>query len=47
MEGIEQCESNNHYYDSPAIVFKKNRKDPYVAIPLDTFISLIREEVDV
>ena len=46
-KAIEQCESNNHYYDNPAIVFKKNRKDPYVAIPLDTFIELIREEVDV
>lgn len=46
-KAIEQCTSNNHYYESPAVVFKKNRKDPFVAIPLDVFIDLIREDVNV
>ena len=46
-KAIEQCEGNNHYYGSPAVVFKKNRKDPYVAIPLDIFIKLIRKDVNV
>ena len=46
-KAIEQCESNNHYYGDPAIVFKKNQKSPYVAIPLDAFIKLIKEDVNV
>ena len=46
-KAIEQCEDNNLYYGNPAVVFKKNRKDPFVAIPLDAFIELIREEVNV
>ena len=43
-KAIEQCDSNNHHYESPAVVFKKNRKDPYVAIPLYSFIDLIKEK---
>ena len=34
---IEQCEGNNTDCSSPAIVFKKNGKQPYVAIPLSVF----------
>ena len=41
---IEQCQDNNPDYSNPAVVFKKNRKDPFVAIPLDVFIDLIRME---
>ena len=43
-KAIEQCEGNNPDYSSVAVVFKKNRKDPYVAISLDVFIALIRED---
>ena len=40
---VEQCEANCKDNVSPAIVVKKNRKDPMVAIPLDEFIQLIKE----
>ena len=40
---VEQCEANCKDNVSPAIVVKKNRKDPMVAIPLDEFIELIKE----
>ena len=40
---VEQCEANCKEGLSPAIVVKKNRKDPMVAIPLDSFIKLIKE----
>ena len=40
---VEQCEANCKDNISPAIVVKKNRKKPYVAIPLDHFIRLISE----
>ena len=40
---VEQCESNCKESISPAIVVKKNRKDPMVAIPLDVFLGLVRE----
>jgi len=46
-KAIEQCEENNPDGSNTAVVFKKNRKDPFVAIPLDVFIDLIREEVNV
>ena len=41
---VEQCEANCKENISPAIVVKKNRKDPMVAIPLDVFIDMIREK---
>ena len=41
---VEQCEANCKDNISPAIVVKKNRKDPMVAIPLDQFIKLILKE---
>ena len=40
---VEQCEANCKENISPAIVVKKNRKDPMVAIPLDVFLGLIKE----
>ena len=40
---VEQCEANCKEGISPAIVVKKNRKDPMVALPLDIFIKLIEE----
>ena len=40
---VEQCESNCKEGITPAIVVKKNRKKPMVAIPLDVFIKMIKE----
>ena len=40
---VEQCESNCKEGITPAIVVKKNRKDPMVAIPLDVFLGLVGE----
>ena len=40
---VEQAESNLKENCVPAIVIKKNRKQPYVAIPLEHFIELLRE----
>ena len=39
---IKQAEANNGGYD-PAVVFKRNRTKPYVAIPLETFVDLIKK----
>ena len=38
----EQAEANTDNGDIPTVVVKKNRKKPYVAIPLNHFIELIR-----
>ena len=40
---VEQCETNCKENINPAVVVKKNRKEPMVAIPLDSFIKLIKE----
>ena len=40
---VKQCKANCKETVSPAIVVKKNRKDPMVAIPLDIFIKIIKE----
>ena len=40
---VEQCETNCKENISPAVVVKKNRKDPMVAIPLNKFIELVKE----
>ena len=41
---VEQCEANCKEDITPAIVVKKNRKNPMVAIPLDVFIEMIKEQ---
>tara|TARA_R110002096_G_scaffold364541_1_gene557645 strand:+ start:199 stop:543 length:345 start_codon:yes stop_codon:yes gene_type:complete len=41
---VEQCESNCKEGITPTIVVKKNRKKPMVAIPLDVFLGLIKEQ---
>tara|TARA_R100001082_G_scaffold102630_1_gene72887 strand:- start:149 stop:535 length:387 start_codon:yes stop_codon:yes gene_type:complete len=41
---IDQCESNRPDCSSPAIVFKKNGKQPYVAIPFTTFCDMLQYE---
>lgn len=43
---VEQCESNCKEGITPAIVVKKNRKDPMVAIPLNVFLGLIKENLN-
>ena len=40
---VEQAEANCKNGATPAIVVKKNRRDPMVAISLDKFIKLIKE----
>ena len=40
---VEQAEANCKEGIIPAVVVKKNRKNPYIAIPLDCFIKIIGE----
>ena len=41
---IEQCETNRPDCSAPAIVFKKNGKEPYVAIPFTVFCDMLQDE---
>ena len=41
-QAIGQAEDNAGGYD-PAVVFKRNRTKTYVAIPLETFVKLIKK----
>ena len=41
---IEQCEGHGEDRLCPVIVFKKNRKEPYAAIPLNKLIALLKAE---
>ena len=43
---IEQCETNRPDCSAPAIVFKKNGKEPYVAIPFTVFCDMLQAEND-
>ena len=43
-KAIEQCESNRPDYSSPAVVFKRNGKEPYVAIPFTVFCDMLQDE---
>ena len=43
---IEQCETNRPDCSAPAIVFKKNGKQPYVAIPFIVFCDMLAYEND-
>jgi hypothetical protein len=43
-KAIEQCEGNKPDCSSPAIVFKKNGKEPYVAIPFGKFCDMLQAE---
>ena len=45
-QAIEQCETNKPDYSSPAVVFKKNGKDPYIAIPFEVFCSMLQHQYD-
>ena len=39
---VEQCEANCKENISPAVVVKKNRKEPMIAVPFSRFIELIK-----
>ena len=41
-QAIEQCEANKPEHSDPAIVFKKNGKQPYVAIPFTVFCDMLQ-----
>ncbi len=41
---IEQCETNCKIPHIPAIVFKKNGKDPYIAIPFQVFCDMLQHQ---
>ena len=43
-QAIDQCEGNKPDYSSPAVVFKKNGKQPYVAIPFTVFCDMLQFE---
>ena len=45
-QAIEQCETNKPEGTEPAIVFKKNGKQTYVAIPLTTFCDMLQLQYD-
>ena len=43
-QAIEQCEANKPECSAPAIVFKKNGKDPYIAIPFKIFCDMLQHK---
>tara|TARA_R100001163_G_scaffold65701_2_gene64110 strand:+ start:464 stop:835 length:372 start_codon:yes stop_codon:yes gene_type:complete len=43
---VEQCEVNCKEELTPVLIVKKNRKDPYACIPIETFITMIRKLYD-
>jgi hypothetical protein len=45
-QAIEQCENNQPANSRPAIVFKKNGKQPYIAIPFTVFCDMLQLEED-
>ena len=45
-QAIDQCENNKPDSTAPAIVFKKNQKDAYVAIPFLVFCDMLQLEED-
>ena len=45
-QAIEQCEANKPECSAPAIVFKKNGKNPYIAIPFEVFCDMLQLQYD-
>ena len=43
---IEQCETNRPDHSTSAVVFKKNGKEPYIAIPFSVFCDMLQHEYD-
>ena len=46
-QAIDQCEANKPDCSAPAIVFKKNGKDPYIAIPFEVFCNMLQHQYDI
>ena len=45
-QAIDQCETNKPDHSAPAVVFKKNGKDPYIAIPFKVFCDMLQHKYD-
>ena len=45
-QAIEQCETNCKLPHIPAVVFKKNGKQPYIAIPFTVFCDMLQYQED-
>ena len=45
-QAIEQCEVNKPDGTKPAVVFKKNGKQPYIAIPFEVFCDMLQLQYD-
>ena len=45
-QAIDQCETNKPDSSAPAVVFKKNGKNPYIAIPFEIFCDMLQHEYD-
>jgi len=45
-QAIDQCENNKSDGRAPAVVFKKNGKEPYIAIPFQVFCNMLQREYD-
>ena len=43
-QAIEQCETNTRDCSSTAVVFKKNGKEPFIAIPFQVFCDMLAHE---
>ena len=43
-QAIDQCETNRPDYSSPAVVFKKNGKQAYIAISFEVFCDMLQFE---
>ena len=43
-QAIEQCETNKPDNSTSAVVFKKNGKEPYIAIPFQVFCDMLQNE---
>ena len=43
---IEQCETNRPDHSTSAVVFKKNGKEPYIAIPFQIFCDILQHKYD-
>jgi len=45
-QAIDQCENNKSDGRAPAVVFKKNGKEPYIAIPFQVFCNMLQHKYD-
>ena len=45
-KAIDQCEVNATSNSLPAVVFKKNGREPYIAIQLNVFCDMLQKEYE-